>query len=120
MIREFLIIFMINYIGIIITNTFNLIIPGTIVGMIFLFILLYTKILKLKHIEGAGNILLANMTVLFLPPSVKLIDTMYLLKNSFFKILFLLIITTILTMVTTAKTVDFLIKREEKNGKNIK
>ena len=114
MIREFLIIFIINYIGVIISQVCRLPIQGTIIGMLVLFALLYTKLLKLSSIERAGNFLLLNMTIFFLPPSVRLLDTMYLLKNGTLKILFLVIFSTILTMIVTAKTVEFLIKRSER------
>ena len=65
MIREFLLIFVINYIGVVLTEVFHLPIPGTISGMLLLFALLYFKILKLSHIEHAGNFLLLNMTIFF-------------------------------------------------------
>lgn len=117
MIREFLIIFIVNYIGIIISQVCRLPIPGTIIGMLLLFILLYTKLLKLSSIERAGNFLLLNMTIFFLPPAVKLLDTMNLLKNGTLKIMFLVIFSTILTMVITAKTVEYLIKRSERKWK---
>lgn len=114
MLREFLLIFVINYIGVIIAQVFKLPIPGTILGMLLLFILLYTKVLKVSSIERAANFLLLNMTIFFLPPSVELLDTMYLLKNGTLKIVFLVIFSTLLTMVITAKTVEFLIKRVDK------
>ena len=65
MIKEFLLIFIINYIGVILTEILHLPIPGTITGMLLLFALLYFKILKLSHIENAGNFLLLNMTIFF-------------------------------------------------------
>lgn len=114
MIREFLLIFIINYVGIILSEILHLPIPGTITGMLLLFALLYFKILKLSQIESAGNFLLLNMTIFFLPPSVSLIESMYLLKNGLFKILFLVIFTTLFTMIVTAWTVQFLIERGEK------
>ena len=114
MIQEFLIIFIINYIGIVLTEAFKLPIPGTINGMFLLFILLYFKILKLEKIEKAGDFLLLNMTIFFMPPSVKLIESLYLLKTGLLKILFLLIFTTLLTMVVTGLTVQYFIERKEK------
>lgn len=89
MIREFLLIFVINYIGVIVAQVLKLPVPGTILGMLLLFVLLYTKILKVSSIERASNFLLLNMTIFFLPPSVELLDTMYLLKNGTLKIIFL-------------------------------
>lgn len=114
MIREFLLIFIVNYIGVILTEILHLPIPGTITGMLLLFALLYFKILKLSHIENAGNFLLLNMTIFFLPPSVNLIESLYLLKTGIFKILFLVIFSTLLTMVVTAWTVQYLIERGER------
>ena len=114
MIREFLLIFIINYIGVILTEILHLPIPGTISGMLLLFALLYFKILKLVHIEKAGNFLLLNMTIFFLPPSVSLIENIALLedriyKNNIFSNSFYTI-----TMIVTAITVQYLIERGEK------
>lgn len=114
MIREFLIIFTINYIGIIISELLHLPIPGTISGMLLLFLLLYFKVLKLSYIKNASNFLLLNMTIFFLPPAVSLLENIYLLKSGFIKIMFLVIISTLITMVVTAKTVQYLIERGEK------
>ena len=41
MIREFLLIFVINYIGVILTEVFHLPIPGTISGMLLLFAIVF-------------------------------------------------------------------------------
>lgn len=114
MIREFLLIFIINYVGVVASEILHLPIPGTISGMLLLFILLYFKLLKLSAIENAGNFLLLNMTIFFLPPSVSLIESLYLLKTGLFKILFLVIFSTLLTMVITAWTVQYLIERGER------
>jgi holin-like protein len=54
------------------------------------------------------------MVILFIPPAINLLSTIDLLKTDFFKIIFLLVITTLITMVITGKTVDFVIKRMEK------
>lgn len=121
MLQQFLIIFLINYIGIIITNIFYLPIPGTIIGLILFFILLYLKILKLEKIEDAANILIANMTIFFLPPSVKILDSLHLIKGEFLKILILVIFCTFVTMGVTGKVVQVLIDfTEKKGGKNVK
>ena len=118
MLSEFIIIFMINYAGIIISNLFSLPVPGTIIGMILFFILLYSGFLKAEKVENAVNILLLNMTILFLPPAVKILDSAHLLSGQFIKVLILIIFTTFITMGVTGKIVQFMIeltenKREE-------
>lgn len=122
MLNEFIIIFLINYIGIIISNIFNLPIPGTIMGMILFFILLYTGFLKTEKVENAVNALLLNMTILFLPPAVRILDSIHLLSGQFIKVLILIIFTTFITMGITGKIVQLMIelieKKEEKNERN--
>lgn len=114
MFKQFLIILVINFVGIIIQNLFHLPLPGTILGMLILFILLWTKVLKIESVEKVCDFLILNMIIFFLPPAVELLEYMSLLKTGFIKILILLFVTTVITMVVTGKTVEFFIKRMEK------
>ena len=114
MFKQFLIILVINFVGVIIQNIFHLPLPGTILGMLILFVLLWTKVLKVESIEKVCDFLILNMIIFFLPPAVELLEYMALLKTGFFKIIILLIVTTVITMIVTGKTVDFCIKRMEK------
>ncbi|WP_300393911.1 CidA/LrgA family protein [Fusobacterium sp.] len=114
MFKQFLILLVINFVGILIQSIFHLPLPGTILGMIILFILLWTKVLKVESIEKVCNFLVLNMIIFFLPPAVELLEYMTLLEKGFFKIIILLIVTTVITMVITGKTVEFCIKRMEK------
>lgn len=114
MLNEFIILFIINYIGIIISKIFNLPIPGTIIGMILFFVLLYTKILKVEKVENAVSVLILNMTILFMPPTIKVLDHIHLLSGQFFKVILLIILTTIITLGITGKIVQFMIELTEK------
>lgn len=109
MIQELLIILAITYGGNLLKHMLNIPLPGVIIGMIILFIFLKTGWIKLKSIEKTGDFILVNMTILFLPAIVKLIDYIEVLKADFFKILLLLIVTTVIVMIVTAKTVHYLI-----------
>ena len=114
MFKQFLILLVINFAGVIIQNLFHLPLPGTILGMLILFVLLWTKVLKVESVEKVCDFLILNMIIFFLPPAVELLEYMTLLKTGFFKIIILLIVTTVITMIVTGKTVDFCIKRMEK------
>lgn len=114
MLNEFIILFIINYIGIIISKVFKLPIPGTIIGMVLFFILLYTKILKVEKVENAVAVLILNMTILFMPPAVRILDNIHFLDGQFIKVIILIILTTLITMGTTGKIVQFMIELTEK------
>lgn len=117
MLREFIIIFIINYIGTIISKTLALPIPGTIIGLLLLFVLLYYKIIKLNMIENVANFLLANMTIFFMPPTVKIMDSYQLLQGNFIKFVVLIIVSTVITMGVTGKVVQFMIEHLERKEK---
>lgn len=110
---QLLILLSINFLGILIQKTFNLPLPGTIIGMLILFILLYKKILIEETIGNVCDFLIKIMVLLFLPPIVDLIENFDLLRVGFLKIIFLLVVTTAITMVVTGKTVEYLIRMKE-------
>lgn len=117
MLREFMIIFLINYVGILLSKILHLPLPGTIVSLLLLFLMLQFKVLKLEKIENAGNFLLLNMTIFFMPPTVKIIDSYELLEKDLFKIIVIIIVSTFLTMGITGKVVQLMIDFKERKEK---
>ena len=118
MLREFMLIFTINYVGILLSKILHLPLPGTIVSLLLLFFMLQFKVLKLEKIENAGNFLLLNMTIFFMPPTVKIIDSYELLEKDLFKIIVIIIVSTFLTMGITGKVVQLMIDFKERKEKN--
>ena len=62
---QLMILFVISLIGEGISSFFHLPIPGSIIGLIILFLALQFKWLRVRHVNMVGNFLLANMTILF-------------------------------------------------------
>lgn len=118
MLQEFLIILAINYLGVILEKLLHVPTPGTVNGLILLFLALCLKIIKLNQIEKVGEFFIMNMIVTFIPPSVKLLDIIGILKSDFIKLIILLILTTLITMIVTALSVDFMMRRGENRWKN--
>ena len=116
MLREFMIIFLINYVGMLLSKILHLPLPGTIVSLLLLFFMLQFKVLKLEKIENAANFLLLNMTLFFMPPTVKIIDSYDLLEKDLVKIIIIIVISTFLTMGITGKVVQMMIDYREKKG----
>ena len=117
MLKEFMLIFTINYVGILLSKILHLPLPGTIVSLLLLFLMLQFKVLKLEKIENAGNFLLLNMTIFFMPPTVKIIDSYELLEKDLFKIIVIIIVSTFLTMGITGKVVQLMIDFKERKEK---
>jgi len=95
------IIFAVTLIGEILSHLIPLPIPGSIYGVVLLFVLLLTGVLKLKHVEGAGNFFLTILPFLFISNCVSLMDSMSLLGESVVSIVILTVVSTIVVMVVT-------------------
>lgn len=91
-------------------------IPGTILALFLLFILLKTKIIKLSWVEGAGDLLLKNMSLLFVPAGVKIMAYFDLIKDIWWKLLLLCMAATIISFLSTAFVVSVVIKLRQKGG----
>lgn len=117
--KQFGIVLFIYILAIGINKLFIPLIPPTVIGMLMLFLLLILKIIKLESIREFSDFMLLNLAFFFIPPGVTLIKTWDILKADFFKIFFVVISTTFITMTITGLVVDFLIRKgEEKNGNN--
>jgi len=91
-------------------------IPGSIIGMILLFILLKSNIIKLKDINEVSNFFLENMAIFFIPAGVSLIKSLNLISDNLFVLIVTIFISTIVVMYVTGKLVDIMINRKNKEN----
>lgn len=88
--------------------------PSSIIAMLILIILLCLKIVKLNSIQTITDMLIKNMAFFFIPAGVKIIDKYSFIKDCIGPILFIIVITIILTFVATAYTIILVSKLQEK------
>ena len=85
-------------------------VPGNILGMLILLVLLCLKIVKLDHIKEVSDFFLKRLS---LPPAIGLMLVGDDVKSQWPLLLFLCIVITIVTMVTTGWTVQLLSKKSK-------
>lgn len=110
------IIFAVTLIGEILSWIIPLPVPGSIYGVVLLFVLLLTGVLKLKHVEGAGNFFLTILPFLFISNCVSLMDSMSLLGENVVAIVVLTIVSTLVVMVVTGGVAQIFINHKNKKG----
>ncbi|WP_313345884.1 CidA/LrgA family protein [Sedimentibacter sp.] len=115
--KQAAIILVITFIGEIVYRFIPLPIPASIYGLLLMLICLQTKILKLEQVKETGNFLLDIMPIMFIPPAVGLIEVWGNIANIIIPIVFVALFTTVLVMVTTGKTADFIINRNRSEDK---
>ncbi|MDD2446150.1 MAG: CidA/LrgA family protein [Tissierellia bacterium] len=93
--------------------------PASIMGMILLVILLVTKIIKLEQVENISDLLLKDVTLFLIPLSIGIIEKVHLFEGKFLITVFILIISTIISIFMTALIMKLMlgIKAGGKNDK---
>ena len=86
-------------------------IPGTIIGMIILFLFLQFKVIKEDTIKEVTDFLLNNMAIFFVPAGVSLIQSLGLITENIVVLILCITVATIIIMFVTGKTVDFMIRK---------
>ncbi|CAH2214053.1 CidA/LrgA family protein [Tepidibacter aestuarii] len=111
--RQLGIILFICLLGEVISNFLAFPLPGSIIGMILLFIALSTGIIELYMIADISKFLLNNLAFFFIPAGVGLISSLDILKGQWFILFFISIISTILVILTTGTTIQILKRRRD-------
>lgn len=119
-VKQLMIILIFSFIGDILNHIIPLPIPVSIYGMVFLFIALLTRIIKLNQVETTAEFLLSIMLIFFVPASVGIIDTFFAYKSSMLPIIIIVIISTIIVMITTGLVSQFIIKLRNKKERGAK
>lgn len=119
--RQFGIILGVTCAGEIMKYFIPLSVPGSIYGLILMFVLLLTGVLKVEHVKETGEFLIEIMPLMFIPAGVGLLTSWSLLQSFLVPLLVITILSTFIVMIVTGKVTDFLLSRkgkkeEQKNG----
>ncbi|WP_044481169.1 CidA/LrgA family protein [Paenibacillus antibioticophila] len=89
-------------------------IPGTILGIIVLFLLLKLKIVKLDWIEAGASWLLAELLLFFIPAAVGIMEYIPMLQNNGIQILIVVLSSTVIVMVSSGLIATRISRRKER------
>lgn len=113
--KEFTLLCVCLFLGVITRTLINFPIPETVYGMIYLLIALKLNIIKVDQIEKTCNGILHNLALLFVPVGAGIMTNYDILRGNFLKWIILIIIGTSITMAVTGIVVQQL--QNQKNKK---
>lgn len=93
-------------------------IPGSVIGMILLFLALHYNLLKLSQVDEVGSWLTDNMAILFVPAGVGLMTNFDVLAESWLQLIVIMFVTTILMMIFVGKVVQTIMKKDQKSKRD--
>ena len=112
--RQFGIILGVTCAGEVLKYFIPLSVPGSIYGLILMFVLLLAKVIKVEHVKETGEFLIEIMPLMFIPAGVGLVTSWSQLQSFLVPLLVITVVSTFVVMIVTGKVTDFLISRKEK------
>ena len=95
-------------------------IPGSIIGLFLLLIALQLKWIRLRHIHAVAEFLIANMTILFLPAGVGIMERWNAISANIVPIILIIMGALVLNIVVIAVVVGFIKKHFEGDYEEVK
>lgn len=114
MIKGLFFILLFYFIGNAISMLIGGFIPGSVIGMILLFLSLFFKIVNPDYVRDTANVITKNMAIFFVPSAVGLMAYAELLSNSIWTISFAIIGSTVLTILVVAFVQESFEKKDRK------
>ena len=119
LLRQFLVIMAVSFVGEILHAVLPLPIPASIYGLVLMLALLMTGALKLDAVEDAGKFMIEIMPVMFIPAGVGLMSSFSVLRPVLVPVCVITLVTVVTVMVVTGRCSQWIIRREKrKEGKN--
>ena len=87
-------------------------VPASIYGLLLLFCLLKSGIVKLEQVEDVGGLLLELMPVLLVPASVSFLTVMDTIQAMLLPVLLMGFVGTLVVMVVTGRVSQWMIRRK--------
>ena len=111
-------LWLIYYLSTWVVKSFHIPLPGSVLGMISLFALLTTGIVKEQWLTAATTPLLRHLTFFFIPIAVELMEWGDLFRQKGYLLLLPLVVSLLVALLTTGGIVQLLTKASCKEGVN--
>lgn len=107
-IKQLLWIFLFSLLGEILSGVMSTIvaIPGSVIGMVLLFLALHFNVLKMEQVDEVGTWLTDNMAIFFVPAGVGLMTNFDVLAQSWLQLLIIMVVTCGAMMLFVGKLVQ--------------
>lgn len=91
-------------------------IPASVYGLVLMFILLCTKVIKLSQVEDVAGFMLAIMPILFIEPSVGLMTSTEAIAGKAVILILMCVLSTFAVTAVTGLVAQAIIRRKNKKG----
>lgn len=96
--------------------------PGSLIGMIILFLFLIFGIIKERHIKETCDFLVRNMGIFFVPPAVMILTNLEVIAGIWWKLIIVILISFLISFVSVFYSVKLtlIIQQKIRDKKELK
>lgn len=105
---QVIILYLFSFIGSWIVQSLSLQFPGSIVGLLLLFVCLYFRIIPVELIKDGAGFLLAFLALFFIPATVGIMDYPELLSWAGLGMVLAIVLSTVTTIIFTGRFCQYL------------
>lgn len=110
-IKQLFFIFMFSFFGEVVSMILPFSVPGSVAGMILMFIALHFNLLKIERVEEAGDWLVNNMAIFFVPAGIGLMTNFDIIGAIWWQLLIIVGVSATLMMWFVGFIVQFVMNR---------
>ena len=111
MVRGFVILLSFQWLGELLSTGLNLPLPGSVIGMVLLLITLRFGLIKLTWVNEAAELLLKNLSMLFVPAGVGVMVYFDLIAKQWLPLTVATLLSTLAVLATTGLTAKFMSRK---------
>ncbi len=115
-VKQLAIILSISFIAQLMERLIPLPIAASIYGLVLMLLGLMTHIIPLEKVEGAADFLVELLPIMFIPPTVGIMDSMGVLEEMLVPLVVISVVTTFLIMGITGRTAQAIFCRGQRRG----
>ncbi len=92
-------------------------VPASVYGLVIMFLLLWTKVIKLSQVENVADFFLQIMPFFFVAPTVGLITSFDAIRGNVLWLVLMCFISTVVTIAVTGTVAQLVMKLMKKGGR---
>ncbi|OCL84068.1 CidA/LrgA family protein [Arcobacter porcinus] len=115
MLKGFITLLVFQFLGESISKLFDLLVPGSVIGMLLLLGFLFIRKSSFKSLDSAVSIHLKYLPLLFIPAAMGIITQIDIIKKEFWAIFIALFFGTLIALAFSSKLMDYLTKKAKKD-----
>ncbi|MBR5317021.1 MAG: CidA/LrgA family protein [Lachnospiraceae bacterium] len=112
------IIFGVSFAGELLNAILPLPVPASVYGLVIMFLLLCTKIVKLEQVENVAEFLMSIMPLFFIEPTVGIMNSYGLVKGKILPLFIACFLSFVVVMVVTGLISQAIIRFQQKTEKS--